>query len=125
MRVGELARATGVSTDTIRFYEARGLVTSLRRANGYRDFDAQMVGQVNLIRSAQSMGFSLGEIGALVCGMGDAGLDAAEVAQLLRDKLAEIDARMAGLAQLRATLAAQLDTVCPIRARALDCAINA
>ena len=125
MRVGELARATGVSTDTIRFYEAHGLVTSLRRANGYRDFDPQMVVQVNLIRSAQAMGFSLAEIGELVRGMGDAGLDAGQVAQLLRDKIAEIDARMAGLAQLRATLAAQLDTVCPIRAQAMARAINA
>ncbi|MCP1441805.1 hypothetical protein J3D54_000937 [Pseudomonas sp. GGS8] len=43
MRIGELAQASAVSRDTLRFYEQRGLVAAQRSANGYRDYPAEMV----------------------------------------------------------------------------------
>ncbi len=43
MRIGELAQASAVSRDTLRFYEQRGLIVARRSANGYRDYSPDML----------------------------------------------------------------------------------
>lgn len=50
MRIGELARRTGVPARRLRYYEEQGLLSSDRSANGYRDYDPQAVQQVTQIR---------------------------------------------------------------------------
>ncbi|WP_078917605.1 MerR family transcriptional regulator [Streptomyces sp. NRRL S-813] len=56
MRIGELSRATGVSTRSLRYYERQGLLTSERRPNGYREYGPQAVRQVDLIQDLFSAG---------------------------------------------------------------------
>lgn len=113
MRIGDLAAETGVSRDALRFYERQGLLRADRRANGYRDYPEGAVVLVGLIRQAQGLGFSLAEIAALLQGL-NGGLSQEEVETLLRDKLGDIDARMAELAQLRAVVAQRLAEACPL-----------
>src|SRR3712207_2910410 len=55
MQIGELAAATGLSRDTLRFYEARGLLTARRRGNGYRDYPPEAVEWLCYLRTAQSL----------------------------------------------------------------------
>jgi MerR family transcriptional regulator, copper efflux regulator len=63
MRIGDLAKLTGVSTSTIRFYEAQGLLPAAARlANGYRDYDRRAVEVVKFITRAGSLGFGLREV---------------------------------------------------------------
>jgi len=63
MRIGELAKITGLVPSRIRFYEASGLIHSVeRKANGYRDYSADAVWVLEMITSAQAAGFSLEEI---------------------------------------------------------------
>src|SRR5437870_2429906 len=50
MRIGELARRTGVPARRLRYYEEQGLLGSDRSANGYRDYDSQAVQRVTQIR---------------------------------------------------------------------------
>ncbi|WP_413673175.1 MerR family transcriptional regulator [Massilia cellulosiltytica] len=108
MQIGELAAATGLTRDTLRFYEKRGLLLSRRLANGYRDYPPEAVQWLCYLRAAQAFGFTLAEI--------ETGLplldDPAAAAPLLRDalvrKLEDIDARIAGLSALRADLAREL-----------------
>ena len=114
MRIGELATATGVSRDTLRFYEKRGLIQADRWPNGYRDYPERMAQMVLLIRQAQSLGFGLREIAELLQGL-DAGLSAGAVERILQEKLTEIDARLAALSQLRAAVKARLQAACPLR----------
>lgn len=64
MRIGELAEATGLSRDTLRFYEERGLLAARRRGNGYRDYPVEAVEWLCYLRSAQALGFTLAEIEA-------------------------------------------------------------
>jgi DNA-binding transcriptional MerR regulator len=52
MRIGELAQASAVSRDTLRFYEQRGLISAQRSANGYRDYPPEMVQLVLYIKTA-------------------------------------------------------------------------
>jgi DNA-binding transcriptional MerR regulator len=63
MKVGQLAEATGVSVQAIRFYERRGLLTSPRRLqSGYRDYPAEAVRAVLRIKRMQEVGFTLREL---------------------------------------------------------------
>lgn len=117
MRIGDIAQATGISRDTLRFYEKRGLLTARRSGNGYRDYPPEAVQWLTYIRMAQSLGFTLAEIEAdlPLLAAPDGASDAIRAA--LQAKLAEIDRRIDGLAALRAQLAARLadGTDCPLR----------
>lgn len=63
MKVGELAKLSGLAPSRIRFYEASGLLKSVtRRANGYREYAPETVWILEIITGAQSAGFSLDEI---------------------------------------------------------------
>ena len=63
MKIGELARRSGLSTSRIRFYEAKGLLTAVsRKSNGYREYPADALLVLGVIVGAQRTGFSLDEI---------------------------------------------------------------
>jgi DNA-binding transcriptional MerR regulator len=63
MFIGQLARAAGVGTDTVRFYERAGLLPQPERtAAGYRMYDEAALKRLRFIKQAQALGFSLDEI---------------------------------------------------------------
>ncbi|CAI8818244.1 MerR family transcriptional regulator [Pseudomonas sp. IT-P395] len=67
MKIGELAKISGLAPSRIRFYEASGLINSVgRKANGYRDYAPETEWILQIITSAQSAGFSLEEIRQLL-----------------------------------------------------------
>lgn len=115
MRIGELAQACGVSRDTLRFYEERGLIQARRLANGYRDYPDEVVQLVQFIRTAQRLGFSLNEIGSNVEHLWHSAHPDQAVEALLRDKLALVERRLGELQQLRTTLLHRLTLDCPLR----------
>src|SRR5438552_17704061 len=67
LRSGELARRAGVSPDTLRHYERRGLLPRPERsAAGYRRYSPEALRRVRLIRGALSLGFTVHELGAIL-----------------------------------------------------------
>ncbi len=116
MLIGELAERSAVSAKTIRYYEDIGLLSAPERtASGYRDFDEPALDRLAFIRAAQAVGLSLGEIRGIVA-LRDAGeTPCGHVLELLRDRSAKLDQRIAELRSLRAELR-RLEE----RARALD-----
>ncbi|MEO8747579.1 MAG: MerR family transcriptional regulator, partial [Rhodanobacter sp.] len=63
LTIGAVATRAGVRIDTIRFYEREGLLAEpVRRASGYRQYDAAAVAQLRFSRRAEVLGFSLQEI---------------------------------------------------------------
>ena len=63
MKIGELARHSGLTRSKIRFYEAQGLISKAKRqANGYREYPPQTIQILEIIVVAQSGGFSLKDI---------------------------------------------------------------
>jgi len=118
MQIGELSSATGLSRDTLRFYEKRGLLASRRLDNGYRDYPLEAVQWLCYLRSAQALGFTLAEIEAGMPLLHDAATSAPLLRAALVRKLDDIDARIAGLAALRANLARELalPADCPVLA---------
>jgi len=107
LRVAELARAVGVPTDTIRYYERVGLLPPpARTAGGYRDYDASAVGRLRFIQGGQRLGLRLVDIGHLLA-VRDTGHCPCEPAgELLQRRLADVDAELARLTALRAEMAA-------------------
>ena len=63
MKIGEVARKAGVSIDTVRFYERRGVLPAPeRRPSGYRTFTEAAVARIRMTRALQDMGFTLDEV---------------------------------------------------------------
>ncbi|MGH9899691.1 MAG: MerR family transcriptional regulator [Pyrinomonadaceae bacterium] len=107
LRIGEVAAQTGVSIDSLRYYERRGLLArAVRSAGGYRLFTLETIERVLFIRQAQELNFSLKEISALLTS-GDAG-ECRQVHSMLHCKLADFDARMKAIKQFRRVLAYHL-----------------
>jgi DNA-binding transcriptional MerR regulator len=93
--IGEVSRQTGLSIHTIRFYEAEGLLREAARTqSGYRLFSPQVVEQLQFIRKAQQLGFSLDEIRELLV-LRDRSTDAcSHVKSLVEEKLASVSAKL-------------------------------
>jgi len=67
MTIGSLAAEAGVTVPTLRYYERRGLLQApSRRASGYRDYPIETVHVVRFIKHAQTLGFTLTDIGQLL-----------------------------------------------------------
>ncbi|SEF25114.1 MerR family transcriptional regulator, mercuric resistance operon regulatory protein [Amycolatopsis pretoriensis] len=63
MKIGEVAREAGVSVDTVRFYERRGVLpAAARRPSGYREFPASAADRIRSAKSLQDLGFTLDEV---------------------------------------------------------------
>ncbi|MFF7708537.1 MerR family transcriptional regulator [Pseudomonas sp. NPDC007930] len=118
MKIGALAKATGVTADALRFYESRGLLRAQRSANGYRDYPVETVQLVQYIRMAQQLGFTLAQIGENLPLLWQAGEASGErLAQVFDEKIAALDERIAQLQALRGALAQRARQVCPLRLR--------
>jgi MerR family transcriptional regulator, copper efflux regulator len=107
MNIGELARMTGVTPDTLRYYEREKLLDApARAANGYRSYDNSHVARVRFVRSAQALGFSLAEIRWIVPRLAAGLVDRSEIERHLKAKLDEINAHMRQLRALKQELLA-------------------
>ena len=119
MQIGELAVATGLSRDTLRFYEKRGLLSARRLGNGYRDYPPEAADWLRYVRTAQALGFTLAEIETGLPLLANPEEAAPQLRVALQRKVAEIDERVAGLVALRADLARRLAeplAACPLQA---------
>lgn len=114
MRIGQLSAATGVSRDTLRFYEDQGLIRARRLDNGYRDYPADAQALVNYIKTAQKLGFTLAEVGNKLPAVWSASEPGHAIVQLLAEKVQEIDERIDGLRALREQLAVRIALACPL-----------
>jgi DNA-binding transcriptional MerR regulator len=101
MRIGELEKRSGASRHTLRYYESLGLIGVQRSANNYREYSTQTLSDLGFIQQAQSLGFSLGEIGEILQARREQQLDCAQGALLVAKKLAEVEQKIADLKNLR------------------------
>lgn len=102
LKIGELARRTGVGARTIRFYEAVGVLPPPARGrNGYRLFAREAVEILQFIKQAQGLGLTLAEIKEIVAIRQGGRPPCGHVYQLLRDKAAELDRKLRDLVLLR------------------------
>jgi DNA-binding transcriptional MerR regulator len=105
VRAGELARAAGVSTDTLRHYERKGVLGAPRRsANGYREYPPEALERVLLVRRALAFDFTLDELARVLRTRERGGAPCREVRALAAGKLEEVESRLRELRALRGEL---------------------
>jgi len=114
LRSGQVADAAGVNQQTLRYYERRGLIAEPGRTlGGHRLYPAEVVTVLRVIKTAQRLGFTLDEVADLLDtarhrhGQAGAGLRART-----REKLIEVEQRIADLEIIRATLSEAIKAGC-------------
>src|SRR2546426_9423513 len=120
---GELAQQGRVNSETIRYYERRGLLPKPPRTpSGYRTFGTDAVRRLRFIKHAQELGFSLKEIKELLALRVDARTSCADVRKRAEAKLADIDQKLRALRAMKRALV-QLTAACVGRGPVSACPI--
>lgn len=105
MLIGELADAAGLPSQTLRFYERKGLLPEPERgANGYRNYAASTLARLHFVQTAKAAGLTLAEIGSIIDLRDDGNVPCAHVARLIHHKVAEVRGRIKDLAALETEL---------------------
>jgi Cu(I)-responsive transcriptional regulator len=107
MKIGAAAAASGVNAKMIRHYEAIGLLRPAdRRGNAYRDYGERDIHELRFIRRARRLGFSIGEIGALLALWRDRARPSREVKRIAEAHIGDLRARIADMQAMASTLGA-------------------
>lgn len=101
LRSGELAKQAGVSTDTLRYYERKGLLSPARAENGYRQYPTSALERVLLVRRALAIGFRLDDLARILQERDRGGAPCREVRELAAARLREVEMQIAELIRLR------------------------
>jgi Cu(I)-responsive transcriptional regulator len=124
MNIGDVAKRADLPAKTIRYYEEIGLVTPLRDANGYRSFRESDIHRLAFIGRARALGFTIEECRRLLALWGDQDRSSADVREIAREHLVEIERKIADLQAIRETLTHLVESCagddrpdCPILAR--------
>ena len=110
LKIGEVALASGVGVEALRFYERSGLLGKpVRSASGYRLYDEGVLERLAFIKKAQTLGFSLDEIGRIISDAESGASPCEDVREIVRRRLAELDERMREMRRYRKELAQTLE----------------
>ena len=121
MTIGRLAKAADVNIETIRFYQRIGLIPSPEKPlRGVRRYAEADVARVRFVKRAQELGFALAEIRNLL--MLEDGQSCAAARSLAAKKLEIVEARLADLVRMRATLK-ELIARCDLSRGEISCPI--
>lgn len=113
MLISELAQKTGLSKDTIRFYEQLGLVKPFQRrpGNGYKEYDDSTVERLILISQAKALGFTLSEIKQEIDAWQNGQLSQDEKIQLMQSKIEQVNKKIQHLHNIKNYLMTKLESV--------------
>lgn len=107
MLIGELSKKTGISKDTIRFYEKMGLITSTDRQAGsriYKEYSTEAIERLLMINQGKKLGFTLGEIKQLMQDWEEGMMSKQDKIRIIKSKLEEINQKMEQLATIKTYL---------------------
>jgi Hg(II)-responsive transcriptional regulator len=119
MKVSQLAKAGGVGVETVRYYQRIGLLSTPKRAAGFREYESADLARLRFIRRAQALGFTLAEISTLVRLSASNCKDAERIA---RDRLATVSEKLADLNRIAIVLS-EVVARCAARKRHQGCPI--
>lgn len=109
LKIGEVAKRTGIGIETLRFYERSGLLSQpARTEGGYRLYDSEALDTLEFIKRAQTLGFTLEEIKRIMAESRAGQSPCDEVREVVRQRLAELDERLQQMQRYREALARTL-----------------
>ena len=119
LRIGDLATRSGVTRDTIRFYERSGLLEKPGRTTSrQRIYDANTVARIRLIRQLQNCGLTIGDIKEIVILRDANGLVASKrLIEIFRHRLQFLEERIAGMESCRTRLIEVMSEAASARSR--------
>lgn len=121
--IGELSKKTGVSIETIRFYERESLIKPLaRRESGYRTYDEAAISRLKFIKRSKDLGFSLKEIGELLSLNSNKKSRCNSVKEKAEKKVEEIQTKIDDLTRMK-TVLDQLIDLCHSEQPSSECPI--
>lgn len=102
MKIGDIARRTGLKVETVRFYESEGLIEAPRRSDGnYRLYDQSHLNRLSFIKRSRDLGFTLDQVRDLLRLADDPRGSCDAVDELAVLHIGEIDRKLADLQTLR------------------------
>lgn len=104
MNIGEVSARSGLPSKTIRYYEDIGLIKPLRDTNGYRAFRPSDLNKLAFLGRARSLGFRIEDCRALLALYADDGRASADVKNIAKHHLEQIDQKIQELQAMRGTL---------------------
>lgn len=105
MKIGELARQTGIGIETIRFYEKQGLLDRPKRlASGYRQYEESAVRRLAFVRRSKDLGFTLSDIRDLLRLWSNPATTQAEVRRRTQSKIEAVEDKIRSLQKIRSAL---------------------
>ena len=112
MQIRQVAQATGVDVETIRYYEKQGLLPPpARRGNGYRDYDHSHVQRLAFVKHCRSLDMPLADVARLLEFVDQPDRPAEDVDRLVDEQLDRVRARLASMRALEKQLV-QLKSRC-------------
>jgi DNA-binding transcriptional MerR regulator len=107
LKIGAVARASGVSVDTVRFYERVGVLAAPERTeSGYRVYGPSTIERIRLTRELQAIGFTLTDVVDALAAHDAGGASCESERWRLEEVLARVDAKLAELTALRGRIVA-------------------
>ena len=105
MQIKELARATGVDVETIRFYEKQGLLPHpARRDNGYRNYTSGHLERLSFIRHCRALDMTLADVARLLSFLDEPDAHCGDVNSLVDEQLSKVSARLQSMQALEKQL---------------------
>lgn len=101
MKIGDLAKSTGIATSAIRFYETSGLLPEPGRKNGIRTYDAQAIDRVRTLRFFRAMGVSVRDLQSMFSA---GGIGSPQSAAVVKQRIAELDDAIEHACTMRSNL---------------------
>ena len=109
LKIGDVAKQSGVGVEALRFYERSGLLGRPGRTDsGYRVYDAAVLRRLDFVKRAQVLGFSLDEIKQIIADKQAGRSPCLEVREIVRSRLEELDERLKEMRRYRRELGAAL-----------------
>lgn len=104
LTIGKLALAAGVNTETIRFYEKKGLLKQPRKRGGFRYYQGDYVDRIRFIKRSQELGFTLSEAKELLDLKIKEKAKCSDVLSKTEEKISEINQKIKDLKRMKKSL---------------------
>jgi MerR family redox-sensitive transcriptional activator SoxR len=112
MLIGEVARRSGLTASTLRYYERAGLLPAPARSSRRRQYEPRVMGRIRIIQVARDAGFTISETRAFLTGFPSSAIPSARWQKLAQRKLAELDLRITQVMKMKALLQSSFHCSC-------------